>query len=124
MTTRKLSTSSKDKDSDKCGSCGKLVSDNENAIQCEICDIWVHCKCRSISEEVYKVMKDMNNLNWYCDTCNASVGIMLKQITKMEARQEASEREIKTLTASVAANSSDIDTIKKDMNKINDKFGE
>ena len=69
MSTQKASKSSKDKDnSDKCGKCGKHVTENENAIQCEICDIWVHCQ--GISEEAYAVLKDMNNLHWYCDSCD------------------------------------------------------
>ena len=115
MSTRKTSKSSKDKDnSDKCGKCGKHVTENENAIQCEICDIWVHCRCQGISEEAYAILKDMNNLHWYCDGCDVTIGNIMKQLAKLEAKQEACIQDIKSISACTKAQKNDIEALKTD----------
>ena len=45
----------------------RIGSRGKNAIQYEICDTCVHCRCQGISEEAYTVLIGMNNLHWYCD---------------------------------------------------------
>ena len=43
--------------------CSKRVKEEEQAVQCEYCDIWYHNKCVGISEEQLKVMGDIGKTN-------------------------------------------------------------
>jgi len=41
----------------KCGDCGGEVKNNEKALECDLCDRWVHIKCSGVPDDIYKVMK-------------------------------------------------------------------
>ncbi len=41
----------KDKDKDGCGKCSGLVTAKDKGVQCEICEVWFHCKCQGISDD-------------------------------------------------------------------------
>ena len=34
-----------------CGICNKSVKDNQKAIQCDSCDLWIHIVCNDISDD-------------------------------------------------------------------------
>ena len=36
---------------ERCRHCWRVVTSKQDGIQCEICCIWVHCKCAEIPEE-------------------------------------------------------------------------
>ena len=52
-----------------CGICNKPVANNHRAVQCDICDLWIHIKCNSISPAVYKEMSETDDLKWCCIKC-------------------------------------------------------
>ena len=54
-----------------CGVCCKPVAVNHRAVQCDICNFWIHIKCNSISPDVYEGMKDLIDFHWCC--FNASI---------------------------------------------------
>ena len=29
----------------KCGECRKVVANMDKGVQCEMCEVWFHCKC-------------------------------------------------------------------------------
>ena len=41
-----------------CAKCEKAVAKNHRAIQCDICNQWVHIRCNGISEKKYETLKD------------------------------------------------------------------
>ena len=55
-----------------CKICNKNVNDNDHAIQCDICDFWVHIKCNNLNYIDYKYLQG-NNDPWYCITCSSSI---------------------------------------------------
>ena len=56
----------------QCGLCQKLVKRNDRAIQCDICDLWVHIRCENISKAQYNhLVNSENDSEWYCSKCKA-----------------------------------------------------
>ena len=52
-----------------CGICSKPVAKNHRAVQCDICDFWIHIKCNHISPTTYDKMKEETVLLWCCVKC-------------------------------------------------------
>ena len=55
---------------DPCRICLKSVHRNHKAIQCDICDQWIHIKCNNLDNTNYNVLKNSTN-PWFCATCTA-----------------------------------------------------
>ena len=51
-----------------CKLCPKNVSDNDHAILCDLCQIWVHIKCNHLNYIDYKYLQGCNE-PWYCLSC-------------------------------------------------------
>ena len=51
--------------------CNKDVNDND-AIECYICNFWVHIKCSNLNFIDYKYLQG-NNDRWFCVTCSSSI---------------------------------------------------
>ena len=51
-----------------CSICNKSVQKNQNAIQCDKCDKWVHRKCEGMSIEKYNFHSN-NETEFYCLYC-------------------------------------------------------
>jgi hypothetical protein len=74
----------------RCGECRKVVMDK--GIQCEICELWFHCKCENVAEETYKLM-NQDKVHYYCGRCDKAVGKLLKVVLDVQARQKKLEEE-------------------------------
>ena len=75
-----------DKDKDGCGRCSGAVTVKDKGVQCEICEVWFHCKCQGISDETYKVMKKEQSLHWYCAGCEKGFAKILESVTKIQKK--------------------------------------
>ena len=53
---------------DTCGKCNKKCTSRGDAIQCDLCGMWVHAVCEGISHEKYKAIKSLalENVVYYC----------------------------------------------------------
>ena len=51
-----------------CKVCGKIVNDNDRAIQCERCNYWIHINCNNLNNIDYKFLQSSND-PWYCILC-------------------------------------------------------
>ena len=51
-----------------CGLYSDEVGDNDNSVQCDLCNKCHHTTCFNISTEQYKKLKN-NPLPWYCPNC-------------------------------------------------------
>lgn len=85
----------------KCGDCSKVVTDKENAIQCEACEEWFHAKCQKMTDEAYQVLAQCESLHWYCIRCNKSVMKLWKAIIQINARQDKFQLELEQLQKEV-----------------------
>ena len=52
-----------------CKLCPKNVTDNDNAILCNLCQTWVHIKCNHYNYMDYKYLQGCNE-PWYCLSCS------------------------------------------------------
>ena len=69
-----------------CEICSDEVSNEDKAIQCELCLTWNHHKCVSITDKQYKFMKD-EHLHWYCDKCNPIATDIVKSLASLKSPQ-------------------------------------
>ena len=51
-----------------CGICHNLVNSNHKAIQCDICNFWIHAKCNTISITEYQNLQ-VSADTWFCKKC-------------------------------------------------------
>jgi len=55
---------------DMCAKCNKKCGDDDDAIQCDLCCMWVHAYCDNISQDQYKAinaLSEINNCVYYCN---------------------------------------------------------
>lgn len=55
-----------------CGICTKPVGKNHKAIQCDVCNFWIHIRCNDISPTQYNELID-NDESWICIKCLNSI---------------------------------------------------
>ena len=58
---------------DVCGKCNKKCSSKAEAIQCDMCCMWVHATCDNVTKEQYKAIKSLSPLRnsmYYCNINN------------------------------------------------------
>ena len=63
-----------------CGICSHEVKNNDKAILCSECHLWIHINCNDITVDQYKSLIQRNKLNpnlieeenWICLNCNMS----------------------------------------------------
>ena len=64
-----------------CGSCGKEVNDNDEAILCEAgCTYWYHRICTGMGNDAYALLTNEDNAEWVCDQCIAMKHIPLVRV--------------------------------------------
>ena len=51
-----------------CGKCVKSVRSNQDALQCEDCDVWTHRNCLAMSKQEYYRLGTCTE-SWFCETC-------------------------------------------------------
>ena len=51
-----------------CMICIKNVSDKDKAVQCDLCELWVHIKCNNLNYLDYRYLQNSNE-SWYCIEC-------------------------------------------------------
>lgn len=83
------------KKNEKCGTCCKQVSVNDNGIQCEICELWYHIKCEDMSEQLYKALCTFQqDLHWYCSSCKKGANKLLTIVCRLQGRMDKMEEEM------------------------------
>ena len=55
----------------RCGDCGKQVRWNQQAVQCDACQEWLHTKCLNILPSEYSLLQQSDD-PWICPTCYCS----------------------------------------------------
>ena len=52
-----------------CSICYKSVKSNHKAVQCDVCDLWVHIGCNGTTVDEYELLK-ISDDPWVCLVCN------------------------------------------------------
>ena len=55
-----------------CRICVKNVSDKDKAVQCDLCELWVHIKCNNLNYLDYRYLQNSNK-SWYCIECCSTI---------------------------------------------------
>ena len=55
-----------------CRICAKNVSDKDKAVQCDLCELWVHIKCNDRNYLGYRYLENSYE-SWYCIECCSSM---------------------------------------------------
>ena len=77
------------KEFEKWGTCAnKYVTDKEEGIQCDLCEVWFHAGCIDVTDELYKVMGCHEALHWFCPKCNGSFKKVINSIVKLELKSD------------------------------------
>ena len=97
---------------------------NDRAIQCQLCDLWIHQKCAEMSDVLFKELvfqiENGGGAFWSCKSCRAATAKLNKKITEIYKKVEELETETKD-------NRIEIQTVKADLADTNrriDKLSE
>ena len=55
-----------------CRICVKNVSDKDKAVQCDLCELWVHIKCNNLNYLDYRHFENWNK-TWYYIECSSTI---------------------------------------------------
>ena len=55
-----------------CRISAKNVPDNDKAVQCDLCDFWIHIKCNSLNYLDYRYLQNCDE-SWHCVECCSSI---------------------------------------------------
>ena len=109
-----------------CGKCNKKCTDNEKAIQCDLCCMWVHADCENINEQQYKAIKNLSELGnsvYFCAINNCMTHF--RSITNEWIRHQAcgsSQPSIPTLSDNIESLTSTYNTIEKAVSDLSSKI--
>ena len=79
-----------------CGDCNKNILDNatsdaEESIECSVCNKWYHSGCTPLSQSVFDIMATIDNIKYYCPSCEKDKGkerkefkILMDMIERLE----------------------------------------
>ena len=55
-----------------CRICTKNVHDKDKAVQCDLCELWIHIKCNNLNYLDYRYLQNCDE-SWYCIDCCSTI---------------------------------------------------
>ena len=55
-----------------CRICAKNVHDKDKAVQCDLCELWIHIKCNKLYYLDYRYLQNYDE-SWYCIDCCSTI---------------------------------------------------
>ena len=55
-----------------CRICTKNVHDKDKAVQCDLCELWIHIKCKNLNYLDYRYLQNYDE-SWYCIECCSTI---------------------------------------------------
>ena len=52
--------------------CTKNVHDKDKAVQCDLCELWIHIKCSNLNHLDYTYLQNCDE-SWYCIECCSTI---------------------------------------------------
>ena len=112
-----------------CLKCDVHVKSNAKAIQCYLCNQWLHKDCSDVTNEVYQFLKQQNDYQggtfWACQACRV-VAIKFdkrmkeldKRIDEVEATANENKTDIKALQTDIVTIKESVANEKPDLTKV------
>ena len=109
----KVPNSSKIPDSaikkEDCPSCKKVVSDEDLALQCEICNKWLHIICADLTEAEYTFLQEHKAVHWFCEQCIKNITSVIKSGVTINQNQEKLEKKFDNMNENYQKRMSELD---------------
>ena len=88
-----------DKNKDKdCNKCKKgFTTPGERSMNCDMCGYWFHGKCTKLSDALIKEIDSIDQIKWFCESCQSSATGVLSQILKIQKDQQNTEAALNAL---------------------------
>lgn len=107
---------SKGESEDKCLNCRKIVREDDDGLQCEVCELWFHSGCQGMTSETYRII-NQEGIHWFCKNCDKRVSKLVVTVAKIEERQEKMDEELKETR-------NELKEVKEDVKKVSQKAEE
>ena len=102
----------------RCGACNEDVVGKEKAMQCDLCNRWVHNACCSMPDDLYKTLvkheKKNIGIKWFCKVCELHFGKVKLEIKAIAERQVEVESKQATMEVSLTEARREIVELKKE----------
>lgn len=113
--------------SDICSDCDKPVLEEDQGVQCDLCNHWLHAPCQNVPEEVYKVLgsKKGKALKWYCSKCEGTATGVITEVQRISLKYQDMDKRMKRFESQLVtkASEADLKDIKEDLQtQIDDKL--
>ena len=73
-----------------CGRCLKgFTTPGERVMNCDMCNLWFHGKCTALSDELIKEIDSINQIKWFCKSCEGTATQLLKIQKSQQDTEEA-----------------------------------
>ena len=109
----------------RCLHCDQDCTLESDALQCDLCQNWVHSKCEGISSELYKQLNDVCsgiiNVSYYCELncCNNRIKQL---VADWKLSQSASPVDVEEVNKSVQSLSSRYDSLTQSVKELSTKI--
>ena len=67
-----------------CKICPVLVMGGHPALQCDMCDEWLHIECADVPPDLFEAMGKKKNMIWFCDGCSVEYRMKKDKDNKVE----------------------------------------
>ena len=88
-----------------CIKCDAHVKKNDKAVQCSLCDLWIHVDCAGMKPETYKLICNLADDGmdhcWSCQCCRNAVHNLNKRILDISKRVTTVEGTMKEHTEQI-----------------------
>src|SRR6266568_6540978 len=88
---------------DPCLMCSEEVKSNDKAMQCDLCESWIHNRCSNISDVFYTHLKGFNGgigaIKYYCPPCNKFGNKFLSDMKNITEKNKELTDEVSQLKA-------------------------
>lgn len=109
-----------------CGQCKKLVKNENQAMECEICQQWYHIRCQGITKAEYECIKGggkkkyLSKLHWYCQTCERMAVNFMRTMTSLHVKQKVLEERIYQLEEKfkMKVNQEEVDQLREEIKTV------
>lgn len=80
-----------------CLGCKKEVRNNQNGVQCDMCNNWFHAGCEKVGLEEYKILQVSKITKWFCRKCDGRYRTLKQENRSLREEQKAWQEKYKKL---------------------------
>jgi len=107
-----------------CSVCSRTVTNEDLALECEICETWFHVSCEDVSELEYEFLTEHKSVHWYCSICNKNVAKVIKMVSNIKQSQEKLEQSVKEIRQEMTVIAGDIIQVKQSVERVDHQVKE